>query len=219
MDDDDIKIIERYDWSGAYYEWSTAEIGKDSLDRYFFRYGSGCSCNDISDADWQPLRDMTQVRAGLDTLSFEVEDLPKKVKFLAQAQGILFSKTDKGESSQSLNVQLNEVLTHWAETNHKYQELYKEHNKCDNYKVKAQGAAARVKELEAENERIRQSIIDYRGRMILTEEFLAKEGYVRTAPGFWKKSLYSTTSPGSGSYTYSITNTVEPYGKQLKNDC
>jgi hypothetical protein len=213
MDTNDIEVIERYDWSGGYYEWSVAQIGKDSLDRYFFRCGSGCSCNDISEEDWQPLRDMTQVRTGLDTLSFEVEDLPTKVKFLAKAQGLLFSKTSKSETPQALNAQLDEVLSHWAEINHKYQELYKEHNKCDNYKTKAQGAAARVKELEVENERIRQSIIDYRGRMILTEEFLAREGYTRTAPGFWKKS-YSTTL-GGGSYTWTAT----PDGVQLKNDC
>lgn len=213
MDTNDIEVIERYDWSGGYYEWSSAEIGKDSLDRYFFRCGSGCSCNDISEEDWEPLRDMNQVRSGLETLSFETSDIPQKVKFLARAQGLLFSKTNKSESPQALNAQLDEVLTHWAELNMKYETLRKEHLSCQIYKTANNRDSIRIKELEAENERIRQSIIDYRGRMILTEEFLAKEGYTRTAPGFWKKS-YSTTL-GGGSYTWTAT----PDSVQLKNDC
>lgn len=190
MDTNDIEVIERYDWSGGYYEWSSAEIGKDSLDRYFFRYGSGCSCNYIDEEDWEPLRDMNQVRSGLETLSFETSDIPEKVKFLARAQGILFSrgvKTSNVEPNKEILSQLDEVLTHWAELNMKYETLYREHLNCQIYKKANERDLIRIKELEAENERIRQSIIDYRGKYILTEEFLAKEGYRRLYPGFWAK--------------------------------
>jgi hypothetical protein len=84
-----IEVIERYDWSGGYYEWSTAEIGKDSEGRYWIRSGSGCSCSDITEEEWEPLRDSVQIHSKVDFLQGENEDLPKKAEFIAYVQGLL----------------------------------------------------------------------------------------------------------------------------------
>ena len=44
------------------YDWSVAQLGKSPDGRIWFRYGSGCSCNDISDEEWQELREVENAK-------------------------------------------------------------------------------------------------------------------------------------------------------------
>ena len=89
MNNFEIEIVQQYDWSGGGYEWSSAEIGRDTSGHYWIRAGSGCSCNYIGDEIWEPLRDMNQVHSMVDGLCQENEDIPLKAIFIMSAQGLI----------------------------------------------------------------------------------------------------------------------------------
>ena len=206
MDRESVKIIEEYDWSGGCYEWSSAQLGEYE-GRYYFRYGSGCSCNGIWEEEWIPLTDMTQLRSAIETLSFEPKDLPSKVGFLSTAQGILFRtnpKTGKQEeTTETLKAQLDETLSQWVQSQAKVQELQSEARTNVILRRDIERLKAENKEHMAELERLRAQVIDYRGRFALQQEFLAKEGYLQQSPGFWRKKIASDfPTPDSGTVTF-----------------
>lgn len=49
---------------GGSYDWDTVEVGLFNNELYV-RDGSGCSCNDIEQIDWEPLRTWEQLREAL----------------------------------------------------------------------------------------------------------------------------------------------------------
>lgn len=217
MDRDDVKVIEEYDWSGGYYEWSSAQLGEYE-NNYYFRYGSGCSCDGIWQEDWIPLTDMTQLRSAIETLHFEPKDLPSKVGFLSTAQGILFRtnpKTGKQEETiETLKAQLDETLGEWVKSQAKVQELSSLTYTNSILKREVESLKAQNKEHMAELERLRAQVIDYRGRFALQQEFLAKEEYIQQAPGFWRKKTASEVSGTSEGYiTFERWSNVYPLGQ------
>ena len=217
MDRNDVKVIEEYDWSGGWYEWSSAQLGEYE-GKYYFRYGNGCSCDDISDEDWQPLRDMTQLRSAIETLSFEPKDLPSKIGFLSTAQGILFRTNPKTgrqeETVEALKAQLDETLGEWVKSQAKVQDLEYEARNVAIFKRDIEMLKEENKEHMAELERLRAQVIDYRGRFALQQEFLAKEGYIQQAPGFWRKKTASEVSGTTEGYiTFERWSNVNPLGK------
>lgn len=53
----DVKVLEHLT-TYCGYDWNAIQIGEDPSGVLFIRYGEGCSCSDINDSRWEPLRDV-----------------------------------------------------------------------------------------------------------------------------------------------------------------
>lgn len=67
------------------YDWSVAQLGKSSDNRIWFRYGAGCSCDDITNEEWQELREVENAKMACR----HIGDAADRAKFIAEAQTMI----------------------------------------------------------------------------------------------------------------------------------
>jgi hypothetical protein len=75
-------ICEIGEWG---WSWSVAELGKSSDGRIWFRYGSGCSCDDISDEEWQELREVENAKMACRHIGSAAD----RARYIATAQTMI----------------------------------------------------------------------------------------------------------------------------------
>lgn len=68
------------------YDWSIAQVGQSPDGRLWIRYGSGCSCNDISDEEWGPFTEAIQAKQASKHMG---DSAIERAKFIADAQELL----------------------------------------------------------------------------------------------------------------------------------
>ena len=68
------------------YSWSIAQTGQSPDGRLWIRYGSGCSCNDISEENWVLF---TEARQAKEATRHIGDDAVKRAKFIADSTELL----------------------------------------------------------------------------------------------------------------------------------
>jgi hypothetical protein len=67
------------------YDWSVAQLGKSPDGRIWFRYGAGCSCNDITDEEWQELREVENAKMACRHIGSAAD----RARYIATAQTMI----------------------------------------------------------------------------------------------------------------------------------
>jgi hypothetical protein len=82
---DSIEVLFELNDDSLSYEWSIAQVGKSPDGRFWYRYGSGCSCNYITDEKWEPLTNVAQLRIA----SRHISNAGNRARFIGDGQGLL----------------------------------------------------------------------------------------------------------------------------------
>lgn len=83
---DSIETVLELDDPDLSYAWSTAQIGKGKDNTLWIRYGSGCSCDWISDEDWSPF---TEGQQAVHAVKHIGKAPHLRADFIASAWGLL----------------------------------------------------------------------------------------------------------------------------------
>lgn len=94
----EVKTILTLD-NGEPYAWDIVQLGKDSNGNYWWRAGSGCSCDWIEEDDWIPLHDdYTMFENAITHCGLgDIHDIESRSTFRMQVKNELAGKTNEQE--------------------------------------------------------------------------------------------------------------------------